>query len=185
MRRISLSAIALFSLILVPALYADTIEEQICNAYSTAQQQAQCLAEFQAQTNDTPLASGLFEEMLWLPQKHLGLSRNELKNRYGIEPNEGGNFVVIKGNVKLLFELNKPDSVSFISIDFTENANCTFGKPTDYSAYIEQLGLKMNQLKQLSQIGSATVWIDTTRKLKVSGVCPYDGGPPIISFRHK
>lgn len=117
--------------------------------------------------------------------KHIGEPVSYVSTLYGGDVNSAGNFTVSDLYNEVLFE-SSAGFVTFVEIRFKSTSPCSQDNYYDYVDYGRLLGLDITLMSKIQGTAHfANSFKDFQHRLKVTFMCPYNGGEYSASFSQK
>lgn len=117
--------------------------------------------------------------------KHISEPVSYVSTLYGGQVNSAGNFTVSDIYNEVLFE-SSAGFVTFVEIRFKSTSPCSQNSYYDYVDYSRLLGLDITLMSKISGTAHySNSFKDFENRLKVTFMCPFDGGEYSASFSQK
>jgi hypothetical protein len=117
--------------------------------------------------------------------KLIGGSIDVAARSFSEKVNSGGTFHSENDEYSLTIE-SSSDVVSFVSLGFKSTSHCSQNQNYNHIDYIRLLGLDITLMKKIKETAYyADSYNDFNNRLKVTFMCPFDGGEYTASFSQK
>lgn len=117
--------------------------------------------------------------------KYIGEPVSYVSTLYGGQVNSAGNFTVSDIYNEVLFE-SSAGFVTFVEIRFKSTSPCSQNSYYDYVDYSRLLGLDITMMSKVSGTAHyANSFKDFQSRLKVTFMCPFNGGEYSASFSQR
>lgn len=118
------------------------------------------------------------------PFQYIGISVGEVSKEIGVRPNEAGNVVVDSGECHMLLEA-EGSFVSYVEVDIKRTAPHRQNQEFDSEPILGALSINPAELELARKHTHSHVYYDHRKKLKITVLCQYDGGPLSVGFSTK
>lgn len=118
------------------------------------------------------------------PFQYIGLTITEVAKEVGQLPNEVGNIIIDTEDCHMTLE-SEGNFISYIEIQFKKTAPFFQNQEFDSDAILGSLSISPSELDLHSKNTYCHTYQDHRRKMKVTVLCAYDGGPLSIGFSTK
>lgn len=118
------------------------------------------------------------------PFQYMGMSVKEVFDIVGGELNEAGNIVVESDECRMFLE-REGNFVSYIDVDLKRTASFNQNQNFDPEPMLGALSINPSELDLVRSQTHCHTYYDHKKKLKVTVMCLYDGGPITVAFSSK
>lgn len=118
------------------------------------------------------------------PFQYLGMSIKDVEDAVGQKANEDRNIIVENEHCKMLL-WGEGNFVSFIDVDLLKTAPHFQNEDFDSEPLLGALSIGMHELELARKKIHCHTYYDHKKRLKITAMCSYDGGPLTVSFGTK
>jgi len=118
------------------------------------------------------------------PFQYIGMCISDAAKAVGGTPNEVGNIIVDTEDCHMLLEA-EGNFVSYVEVELKKTAPCYWNQEFDSEPMLGALSMNPAELDLVRKQTHCHTYYDHRKRLKVTVLCPYDGGPLSVSFGTK
>lgn len=118
------------------------------------------------------------------PFQYMGMNIKEVHESIGGELNEAGNVIIENDECRMFLE-REGSYVSYIDVDLKRTAPFNQNQTFDPEPMLGALSINPSELELVRSQTHCHTYYDHKKKLKVTVMCTYDGGPISVAFSSK
>lgn len=118
------------------------------------------------------------------PFQYIGMSVSDVAKAAGHAPNEVGNIIVDTEDCHMVLWA-EGNFISYVEVELKKTAPCYWSQEFDSDAMLGALSINPAELDLVKKQTHCHTYYDHRKRLKVTVLCSYDGGPISVSFGTK